>query len=664
MANFQRFQTISTGPQNLFDPDCPVWVSRCRLSRDLETGKRLLQVRMVNCSDKKITRVFLRVKCADGAGQGLTVLQMVPTPSLLAMPGRAFGDDKIIELPAPETTFVEAFAQRVEFSDQTSWNERSAHHYLAFPAPVQVSAADPDYPKLRELAERGGVRNSYRFHSQKDMWLCTCGQPNGSAVLRCAHCGADRLWLEKHMDPDYREPAPVQPAAPVPAPVPAPAPVVVPILPAQPAPAPRTSAYGAVPPQSVPARPREDDEPERSHAGRTLAIILAILLFLSVGGWVAFRELRPYLRYREAEKAVSAGNYEQAELIFKELGDYKNSAARVGEMELNKIRVLMKDGDYEQALQLLDGVRSLEGAGDLRADCYYSLAVLAFNDGDLERTASYTEQLAAEYPDYPELPKLQQYLHYSLGNQAFGEAAKLADNDPAKIPCFEKAIQEYSQTDYKDSADRLRESRYRIAIVNMNLGRYQDAIQQFTNLGDYLDSQRYRADCMFAYAKTHLEMTDSLTLDYLTELAGEGYDGAQELLDRLNGVGFVFSLTADPTVDPRQPLTVASDLSKVYLAYHITPREGAGAVIVLVVYQLPDGRQGRGVLNSDGSAVGAKRWSDLFPAECSVGGTVTVSFYDSAVGEGIPLETLSFDYQPASEPEDASGQSPETGGEE
>jgi hypothetical protein len=69
-------------------------------------------------------------------------------------------------------------------------------------------------------------------------------------------------------------------------------------------------------------------------------------------------------------------------------------------------------------------------------------------------------------------------------------------------------------------------------------------------------------------------------------------------------------------------------------------------------------------VNSDGSAVGAKRWSDLFPAECSVGGTVTVSFYDSAVGEGIPLETLSFDYQPASEPEDASGQSPETGGEE
>ena len=44
MPNYQRFQTISAGAQNRFDPDSPVWVSRYRLTLDVESGKRLLQV--------------------------------------------------------------------------------------------------------------------------------------------------------------------------------------------------------------------------------------------------------------------------------------------------------------------------------------------------------------------------------------------------------------------------------------------------------------------------------------------------------------------------------------------------------------------------------------------------------------------------------------------
>jgi hypothetical protein len=63
MPNYQRFQTISAGAQNRFDPDSPVWVSRYRLSLDAESGKRLLQVRMVNLSDKRLRQVFLRIRC-------------------------------------------------------------------------------------------------------------------------------------------------------------------------------------------------------------------------------------------------------------------------------------------------------------------------------------------------------------------------------------------------------------------------------------------------------------------------------------------------------------------------------------------------------------------------------------------------------------------------
>ena len=64
MAN-QRFQNLSTAQQFLFKPGCPVQVNRWQLSRDMETGKRLLQVRMINLSEKRIRQVFLRIRCED-----------------------------------------------------------------------------------------------------------------------------------------------------------------------------------------------------------------------------------------------------------------------------------------------------------------------------------------------------------------------------------------------------------------------------------------------------------------------------------------------------------------------------------------------------------------------------------------------------------------------
>ena len=63
MPNYQRFQTISAGAQNRFDPDSPVWVSRYRLSLDAESGKRLLQVRM----STSLINACARFSCASAA---------------------------------------------------------------------------------------------------------------------------------------------------------------------------------------------------------------------------------------------------------------------------------------------------------------------------------------------------------------------------------------------------------------------------------------------------------------------------------------------------------------------------------------------------------------------------------------------------------------------
>ena len=130
MEHYQRFQILSASRQDLFLPDSPVWVSRCQLSRDLESGKRLLQTRMVNCSERVVRQVFLRVVCLGPARERLAQLELLPLPLLNARPGRVFGDDKLLELPVKGAVFAEVYVQRVRFTDGTAWDEPADADYL------------------------------------------------------------------------------------------------------------------------------------------------------------------------------------------------------------------------------------------------------------------------------------------------------------------------------------------------------------------------------------------------------------------------------------------------------------------------------------------------------------------------------------------------------
>ncbi len=661
MGNYQRFQTLSAGPQNRFDPDSPVWVSRYQLSLDLESEKRLLQARMVNVSDKRIRQVFLRIKCMDSRSQQLAMLEMVPLPTVLVLPGRIFGDDKILEITPAGTTFLEVYAQRVVFTDGTSWNESSSGRYIAFAAPVPVKAGDEAYQRLKEKAAEGGVRNSYYFHTQKGLWVCTCGQPNGSGSLRCAHCGADRLWLEKNMDPEEPKPEPAPQPEPAPVRPTEPAPMVMPIMPviqpSVPTPPAAPNPYAGLGSRANPRpsyEPDPEETPKQRHPGRTAAIILSLAAVLLIGGWCVYRFLMPELQYQKAAREQSAGNYEKAEEIYEGLDGYKDSEERIVAAKLARIRAVMSEGGYLQAMELLEEVKDRPEYDAYMADCIYSLGVLAFNDKDLDSAWAYVRQLEEKYPDYSKLPQLRQYCRFSFGNRLAGEAASLEDPDE-RIYAYEAAIQEFLQAEgYSDSADRITECRYRIAIEKMNLDRLTEAVDAFAELGEFKQSAEYRSSCMYRYAWQHLENVDDLSLAYLEELAGAGYPGAQELLDRYTGRAFSFraALGAQENAPDASSVT---DLNEVYIQYSVESKDRDGAVLVLVRYLLPDGRQGRGLLNNDRSASGAVPWGSLFPTDCAISGDVTLEFYDSQRGELEPLTSIRFRYTytpPPPEPTD------------
>ena len=642
MAN-QRFQNLSTAQQFLFKPGCPVQVNRWQLSRDMETGKRLLQVRMINLSEKRIRQVFLRIRCMDGREQRLEDLELIPLPVLSALPGRVFGDDKVVEITVPGTTYVEIFPQRVRFYDESVWNEENPGDEIAYAQPVRVRPGDPDYDELSRRAMSGGVRNQFYYHTQQGVWTCTCGVPNGSRALRCAHCGADRLWLEKHMDPAVvRETVRTAPApGPVPAPeVPQtqPAPVTLaPIVIRQTVPTPARPESRPKPQAPKPAV--EETEVVRSSAGKTAAIVLSILFALVICAFAAYLWLRPYLRYEKGIEQMRAGNYTQAQEIFEALGEYRDSPDRIRECILNTALSAMSDGKYEDAVRLLE---TLPDQQKYIADCIYSMGVLAYNDGDLDKALSYVEELESRFPDYDKLPQLKQYCSYSLGNRLASDAAG-REAPEQRIEVYYQAINAFTEAgDYGDSAERITECMYRIAIEELNRDNLMVAIDSFEKLNGYKQSSEYRHTAMFRTLEGQTVL-DEQGKAWLNELVEAEYPGAAAMLRRLDGTAFRFSLGIGRE-NSSLPKKI-EDLKQIYINYEIEPTDENGAVPVLMVCTLPDGREARALLNSDHSADGRKSFESCFPVDCTASGTVTLRFYDSQRSETSAVEEFTFDYQ-------------------
>ena len=296
------------------------------------------------------------------------------------------------------------------------------------------------------------------------------------------------------------------------------------------------------------------------------------------------------------------------------------------------------------------------------ADCLYSLGVLAYNNQELSAAMEYVDQLRERFPDYENTETLAQYCAYSLGNQAVTEAGQ-AETGEEQMACYSRAIEWFQAAgDYEDSRDRGTECRYRIAVILRDLGRTEQAVALFAALEGYKDAGQLRMDCMFDYVQLHWLEEDPQARAWLAELVEADYAGAQALQDRLEGKGFAFRLTLGPG-DYEATLVEAGDLSQVYIHYDVTPRDGDGAALVLVLYSLPDGREGRALLNMDGSAKGSRGWKNIpFPDKCDVKGEVTLKFYDSMLGEKAePLETLRFRYTAADRTEEASSGSGQTG---
>lgn len=661
MATYQRYQTLCSAEQHLFSPSCPVWVQKYQLSWDVQTGSRLLQCRMVNVAEKAVTAVYLRVLCRDEQGRDLTTMHLVPVTGLFVSPGELFGDDKVVALWPKRTAFAEIFAERVCFSDGTAWNEPPIPDYEAIPAPAPVRPADAAYAKLAPAAREGGVRNDFYFRDMNRVWQCTCGLPNSSTVLRCRHCGADRLWLQQHMDAEKLL------APPAPKPAPAPEPEPEPVLPVEhfkltddfaavPMPVLAEEEFPMIRPAAAPtetpmpeAAPAQTPQPKKRHGGRIAAIVLAILLFLGIGGWLAWRQfLSPYLRYQEAAASQEDGDYERALALFRDLGDYQDSASRADACEAKlayqEAAALYNNGEYAKAYERFC---KMEGHEDDAAACLYTPAVLASNAQDYEAAWSYVRQLEAQYPLFKadEVQKLQVRCCYGFGAAAMQKGEE-ADSVQDMLTYYSEAQDWFRDAgDYRDSAAQIRECDYRVAQLTLQeAAGYGDsamllqAVEAFTALGDYSDSRQMRLVAMYEYCAREDDPQNETTVAFLKELLDAGYEDAEQLYDHLFPMTVSIDLWINAAngsrsaVEDTLPL---EQMERLWVSYSIEGGRDENVYQIRLIYTLPDGTGGSATVNPGNTRDDALPLYDVLPVKAKEAGKLTLQFCNGKNGATI-----------------------------
>lgn len=164
-----------------------------------------------------------------------------------------------------------------------------------------------------------------------------------------------------------------------------------------------------------------------------LALIMCVCTFTACNG----------SEYKKALKLMESGSYEEAETIFTQLGDYKDSTEMILECKYQSAQQFFNGEKYDNAVEIFKDLGDYKDSTDMVDECRYLIAQEYFN------------------------------------SKNFTEAIKIFTD----------------LGDYKDCNDMVIECKYLTAQEYLKMENFTEAVEIFKDLGDYKDCADLVYDC-------------------------------------------------------------------------------------------------------------------------------------------------------------------------
>ena len=295
------------------DLTCPIEAWRVELPTE---EKRSCEVTLFNLSSMQVVsvEVTLMLSTADGEETARITHR---GRMLNGAPGKTFRMTVPVEQPIRPQTY-EITVEKVWYDNAAVWRRDKEQVITYEPNNLHRS---PELTQLREIA--GGMASGYP--SQQDgVWVCVCGRPNPDSMERCARCHQDKAEVFFRYSREAIEAAARQRQAELDA----------------------VSRAAREQTGRIQAAREQEYLYSRKRRNRVLRVLAVLLVLLAAAYGVVFHGI-PYAQYNQAEQALKARDYAQAQTGFETLAayGYRDASERVKESRYLSAASLITDTD-------------------------------------------------------------------------------------------------------------------------------------------------------------------------------------------------------------------------------------------------------------------------------------------------------------------------------
>ena len=638
----KRFQELYRLEPKLYIEGSPVVLEAGALLKDNKINKVLVQLKIRNLAEKRITACKICVRAFEPNGTEITGLPEYVYLDLNAVQGEDFGSRIPVYLPDNTTRKVLVSVTEIVFDDNNIWDNPPCQ-WKQIPAQMTIVERLTDEELSKQYQQEVGPDCDYVPERQKGLFLCTCGTANLADSAKCYKCHRSYEDLIEKLDIDYltaQKDVRIQK---------------------------ETEEKEAAEKAAAEAARKDRIEKEEKQLKvkkifKIIIPVIAIALIIAVlTPTVIIPAIKNATAYRDANALLEQGEYDAAETAFKNLGDYRDAPDMAREAQYQKAESLVAVQKYEEAIELWkrlgdysDCDKRIEEAEDEWKGDDYNEAVALMEEKAYAKASKAFDSLG-DYKDSKERSakclELKQEEDYqkAVSDASKGEYKKaisgfksLGDYKDAKdlyvttsytYACqamessyYKTAIEYFGYAKgYKDADEKRTEAIYNYACQSLDEKKYSLAIAEYKNCSGYKDADSKIRDAKYGYVMNLWDSFDPNTYTYLKELISANYPGAQDAFNDL--YKWKIEITAiNNSKDSLDTLSSVSVFDTVYYHYEVSGGE-PGAKETLTAYMMLPG--GSTPLRSE---VVANGYVGYFFAYYTYGyqpGTCSIKIYDS-----------------------------------
>lgn len=183
-----RFQRLYSLTPNLYIEGCPVLIEAGALQKDTESGAILAQIKMQNIGEKAIASCKISLNAYENNGDEVEGVSSFSYLDLNAEPGMFFGGKTPVIFPNQTTRSYSVVIKEIVFTDGTVETCLPAE-WKTVPPFKALNSILKDAEIEKQYGIEVGENCEYVPERRDGLFLCTCGGINNDTNPHCCKCG-------------------------------------------------------------------------------------------------------------------------------------------------------------------------------------------------------------------------------------------------------------------------------------------------------------------------------------------------------------------------------------------------------------------------------------------------------------------------------------------